>query len=429
MINSSTTEGNVAGARSVGSTLDRKFDLRRNLSNGLDVLTILVPVDSSGNIELYAGHATAVDFSVLGYWRGASYTETDNVLFASTTGTWVNLDLGSEFANSVVELTITNLFRNDERAGARSVGSIADRAFDVAADFVSKDNFSLHVNTSGSNGTIQVYSSNLTTVRFNAIGKWDTPPGTYTELMALATSATVGAVWQTKDIGISQGSIAEIIIEHRDKDNEWTLGIRERDSQFIKNWALSQTNSAADGDTSAMLRASVNMTDAQNVEIYHQFAGASHVFTKVGSWASINRIPITTSGNATLFMSGIPAEISTSGDLGGLYPSGVSMFIHGVHKAPVDLFTNGHESTSGNVNLYSLGANVFRTDAEFSAQYPSGVSLITSGSGIFPISGQITATIRGIGFTTSSGDMFTEGFDFKSGSSNLYLRTMTQAQD
>ncbi len=125
--------------------------------------------------------------------------------------------------------------------------------------------------------------------------------------------------------------------------------------------------------------------------------------------------------------------INTSGELGGQYPSGVSLFtsahfnksgscnlfIYG--GKDLRLYTTGHDSDIASGTLYTLGNEVYKTDSEFSVDYPSGVSCYTQGSGIIPESGQFALFIQSYIVQSSSVDLFIEPYDNIFESGNLFI--------
>lgn len=426
VIFNNSTSSSTGGLRSTGSSLERKFDLNPQTLGGVDALTLMVPLDEAGNIELYASHLTSVSFQVLGYWRGARYVENKTEFQINTEDSWVNLDLGASYADKVVEIVISNDSTTIQQSGGiRSIGSSVERYQSLSFGAAGRDYTSMQVNTSGSAGTVQVFASNSGNIAFNVVGRWTTPPGQYTELMELAAQAT-STSFTIKDIGIAEGNVAEIVIEHRDFNNDRNYGLRESGSISTRaEWTLRQTNSLSDNLSSSMLRSSVNLVNGSSIEIRSNFGAGAHQFTKVGFWSSFNLIPSLSSGSMHMVISGTPASIQTSGAKGGLYPSGLSLFTQGVQIAEqVDFFMEGVKLQSGVIDLFMFGVHVSKTDTEFSAAYPSGLSMFTTGSGIIPESGQFGLVTLGSDSTAASGDLFINSIDFESGSGNLFLKVI-----
>jgi hypothetical protein len=422
--NQNTVTSYSGGARSVGSSNDRMFGLPLT-AGGLDIVSILVPVDSFGNIEIWANHIASLDFYLLGYWRGGVYVEEYDVFQSDTDNTWINYDLGSDYADTVAEIVISNTNTTVmQSGGVRGVGSASGRAFAICpgkTDY--PDHTTMHVNTSGANGTIQIFASTSGDIVFTSIGRWSSPPGTYNEVFAEAADTTSNNVWQAKDIGVSGGAIVEMVAEHRDINSSWVFGLREVGSLFDADKLYALRETTVTSDTSAdMYRSFINVTSGTHIELRTSFLAEAHQFTKIGYWDLLNLIPTEISGNITMYISGIPAVISDNRDL---YMSG-SLFSTEIANA--NLFMQGPIQITEQDTLFVHG----RDTSDSSGNYPSGVQFYTDGHefasgttslytiGPIPFSNAMTMFIGAGGF--GDRDLFTWGFRTKAKGPAAYVK-------
>lgn len=428
IMNMATAIAYSGGLRSVGSSDERRFLLHDAEGNGGDFITLLVPVDSAGKIEAWAGNATFLDFYVIGYWHGAAYVDTHTPFQTDADDTWTNYDLGSAYQDKVVEIVVTNANSVHQSGGVRSVGNSDHRVHKINKAETGLDHVTMHVNASGSNGAIQVYSSVSGDVTFTLAGYWESPPGTYNETFTDVGPLTSSAAWEAVDIGVATDAVAEIVIEQRNYLFEVNMGTRSIGSNQSRLFQVRETDLAAGNLAADMIRTFVNVASGTSVELYAQNFTYAHAFRLIGYWDNLAVIMSPSSGEAPLYISGIPGFISTSGSQGGQYPSGVSLYMYGIHTSPpCDLFINGHGYTNTSGDLYTFGANIYRTDAEFSVDYPSGLSCYTAGSGIVSQSGQFNLFTTGIDSLTASGDLFIEAHGSVVESGNLFLKTIEQS--
>lgn len=419
---------NFAGVRSTDSILDRRFRLVNPQGGGIDAVSIFVPVDTSGNIEIYSDNTSQIAFSVLGYWQGASYTEDNNNFQSTQNASWVNYDLGSGYANSVAEIVISNSNTVLESGGVRSVGSSYNRYHEICRGItLQSDRVTMHVNTSGANGTIQIFASSSGDINFTSVGRWDNSFADYNETFIASGDTTANNVWQQSDIGMPNGSVVEMVAENRSRNSERFFGIREIGSSFERIFELRQTNDTSDDLSADMYRSFVNISSGTHVELQTEATGIAHRFVSIGYWDNFTQVTSSINDSIDLFIHGhetynILQETN--------YPSGLPLYTNGMgipFSGQIDLYMSGvPASTSGNINLSTFGVNVFRTDSEFSVNYPSGLSLYTTGFGIIPVSGQFDLFITGQDNVSASGDLFTEGHDDTSGSMDLFLKTIEQ---
>ena len=119
---------NTMGVRAVGSSLERKFELKAG--KGMDKsgthATMTVVANASGQVEVWTADHNNTRFRVLGYWStppDAEYTETWESLGTPTTNdVWDELGLSTPPPNGIADIYIENSDINavDFKVGART---------------------------------------------------------------------------------------------------------------------------------------------------------------------------------------------------------------------------------------------------------------------------------------------------------------------
>jgi hypothetical protein len=125
-----------AGVRKLGSSLDREVYLHEceGPGSGADYMTMLVEAsDSNAVIEVFAGVAVDMSYTLLGYWQVApgKYVELmTDIGIPSSTSTWEEKDLSSYGvpSNAYCEVLLCNDVDGQETyLGVRENGSTVDR--------------------------------------------------------------------------------------------------------------------------------------------------------------------------------------------------------------------------------------------------------------------------------------------------------------
>ena len=388
------------GIRSVGSSLERKFGLRLPTNGGLDQITMLVPVSSGGKIEILGGHTAFVDFRLLGYWVGAVYVETMEEFSVGADAAWTNVALGTDYASQVVDMAISNANTSVQQSGGvRQVGSALNRYHSMALGVADNpDHVTLHVNTSGVSGTIQAYATTDADITLTAMGRWSLAPGTYNEAIEVLADTTFNNTWQTRSVTVPDGSVAEVVIEHRDNNAERNFGVREEGSEQNRYFSLRETSVAPTDTCADMYRISVNIIGSE-VELQTSFRTDEHDFMTVGYWDSLAFIPgdpIQKTNNFDLYVEGAAPSASGNHDL----------YIDGSAGAQIiadfDLFMSAPEAASGQFPLFIESRVTF----DSSGNYPSGLEMFSEGH----------VTVSG------SVDMFTVGPLLSTGQMTLYTQ-------
>jgi len=425
------------GVRSTSSSIDRILFLHDALFGGFEAISMLVPVDSDGKIQVYAENESKVSFIVAGYWTGATYEDVLESFTISTDSSWENYNLGTDYADTVVEMVISTVSGSVKTtAGVREVGSSLNRYHDIckASGFsdAAQDHVTMTVNTSGANGTIQVYAEESDNIVYRIIGIWTYTPGTYHESVAEIGDVTGNGVWETIDFtgGGGQGSVSEIVLENRRHNADRYMGVREEGSSTDRYINLRETTLAAADLGADMVRINTNMTLANSGQLYHSFQPAEHAFRIIGYWDSFKAFATTESGQVSLFMSGSVGSHTGEIDLSIVghesynvldepdYPSGVTLylFVPLIKSGTVDLFILPPILESGSSDLFlktiepwSSGVDLWMEAHEpfnSSGSHPSGLPLILP---------------EGHESTSLSGTLYMVGPLPMSGSADLYI--------
>lgn len=468
--NEDNVNGYYGGARSTDSNLDRKFQLHNASNYDVESISVLVPVDISGAIQVYAEHISDITFRLAGYWCGGHYIESASGFNASSGSVWENYDLGSDYANTVVEVLVENLSDIAQSGGVRQIGSSLNRYFEICKTIDGVERATLHVNTSGVGGTIQVYAQNTSGIQFNLIGKWDIPPGQYNERFHDVGTVGENSEWYPLAIsGVTEYDVCEIALEHRENDSSRSLGVRQIGSTLdTRYYELRETGEAINDTSSSIIRIHSNITSGNYAEFWHDIVVNPHTNRLVGYWNNLRFIPIikTSTVPAIIFGHAFGSSIDLS------YPSGVTLYIDGAQKKSIDLFINGNEVLSNNVNifidayntintndnypsgipmnihgaqlkdinlftygldthytsndLYIFGINFYATDPDYSVGYPSGVSCYIEGIGLTSHNDECNLFINSKSSSNASNNLYTQGIDFQSKISSLFLKVLEQ---
>ena len=152
------------GARSVGSSLDRKFDLG-NAYVGIKGLPATVKLDSNGNFELFIKQYASNVIYFLGEFDGLDFVEAiQTVAIPTVNSTWTDLDLSSYLDQDgrVVDVVGTTRVASGNDIGFRTKGSTASRMTNINTE--NGTNYWGWGCCTGTdaNGTIQTYLTDAT---------------------------------------------------------------------------------------------------------------------------------------------------------------------------------------------------------------------------------------------------------------------------
>ena len=313
-----------------------------------------------------------------------------------------------------------------QSGGIRQVGSSLNRYHEISPGVTNfPDHVSMHVNTSGANGTVQGYATTDADIIITAIGRWSFAPGTYNEAFGVLADTTSNNTWQSRIVtGVSDGDIVEVVVEHRDDNAERLYGCREDGSIFERFVSVRQTNISPTDTCADMFRITTNIID-DKIELYTSLRADAHNFMNVGHWSSLNFIPgdpIQTTNNFDLYIEGAVPSISGNHDL----------YIGGSEGAQIisdiDLFMSAPEAVSGQFPLFIEST----VTVDSSGNYPSGLEMFTEGHGV--ASGSIDMfTVGPLQFTgqmtlyTQAGsfdnmDLFIHGVFVKARIKDLYIK-------
>lgn len=367
--NQSASMSYNCGARSTSSSDERRFDIHDAEGGGRDWISMLVPVDEDGKIQIYMSATFAnAYFFVVGFWRGGDYTDLYVPFQVIAEDEWTNYDLGAVYSNKVVEIIISNDSQfNHETVGVRSVGNSDNRYHQLTKGETGKDHITMHVNTSGDNGTIQIYSSSSGDTTFTLIGLWNTSPGVYHETFTDVGSPSQDDEWETKDIGVSTSSIVEMVVEQRTNQFERTIGVREICECAVPKYrafALRETDLLSNDLAGDMVRTHSNVLEDNNVQLYHSFVSSDHTFRMIGYWDTLGLLPVPLSGNIQLVTKGHESHNTLDE---AEYPSGVTLYISGSFSSSIPCFIKAPEGQSG--TLFISGPHLVGTSG-ISEAYP-----------------------------------------------------------
>jgi hypothetical protein len=424
------------GVRTLNSSLDRKIGIfqQDNIEwSGANYgATMHVQLSNDHKLECYAQNCDDIKFILLGYWVGPEYVELAERFNFVGAADWAqkSLDTYGVASGAIAELVAGCYYSSEYRMGARQIGSDIDRFIYAGRGQwtglpgSSRGYWSTFVNTSGNNAVIEIKSDFPTLVTGGiywmenfVAGYWSNPPGEYTEQYTIDdASIGIDSTWTNVSGTAPSDSVAQYYVSNK-KLTKQTLGIRSLANELDRKFSLPRS------PTSKTSNFSSHVNVSSDVKVYAQYgADNNENINLLGYWNNFNSWTPLTSDSISLFMSGIPAFINTSGDKGGLYPSGVSLYIYGIQSDNIDLFTNGADSSDASGSLFIHGIFNYATSQEYSLSYPSGLQCYTVGSGIISESGQFPLVIDGFNIPEVSGDLFINGYDLSSVSGDLFIK-------
>jgi len=274
------------GVRSVGSSLDRRFQLHEAEGGGVDAITLHVQADSSSRIEHFSEKKAELTFTLLGYWAGARYVELLEPFTADNNNTWVEEDLGDDGLgpNQVAEIVMLNTNQGAERlAGVRPSGASYQRRFNLhEAEAGGVDAVTMMVTTDATS-TIEVFAGSSADIDFHVLGYWSAPPGTYVATGGVHGQATASSTWEQADLagfGVPADSVAQFVISSEVPNFSRELGVREVGSGELR--VIDLHKAEAGGSEDASLH--VNVDSAAKIEWYSASDTSERYFYPVGWW-------------------------------------------------------------------------------------------------------------------------------------------------
>jgi len=301
-----------AGARAYGSSLDRRFQVRR--ANGFPLLNIVslhVQTDSEARIE-FRSESSYVFFAIVGYWTSGTYVETMDSFSASASGSWIDQNLGGYgvSANEIAEIVVGNSDDTDEReGGVRKDGSSIERKLDIRKVWTGGsgiDSVTLFVQAGASaNATVEVYAEDANDVAFTLVGYWSDPPGTFTESFTDVGGPTTDNTWEDKDLSsylpADVVTVSEFVLSHGHLTTAVVMGLREDGSAIDTR---NPTMDSADGGGRDLLRMHVRSSN-ETVEVYFQnLALTPFEFYLTGYWELDPGVSIVETEGATDLLEG-----------------------------------------------------------------------------------------------------------------------------
>ena len=301
-----------AGARAYGSSLDRRFQIRR--ANGFPLLNIVslhVQTDSEARLE-FRSESSYVFFAIVGYWTSGTYVETMDSFSASASGSWVDQNLGGYgvSANEVAEIVVGNSDDTDEReGGVRKDGSSVERKLDIRKVNTGGsgiDSVTLFVQAdSSANATIDVYAEDANDVAFTLVGYWSDPPGTFTEMITDVGGPTADNTWEDKDLSsylpADVVTASEFVLSHGHATTAALMGVREDGSSIDTR---NPTMDSADGGGRDLLRMHVRSSNEIVEVLFQNLALTPFEFYMTGYWELDPEVSLVETDGATDVLEG-----------------------------------------------------------------------------------------------------------------------------
>ena len=289
MENTSGNREREAGIRAAGSSAPT-YDLHEAEGGGVDALTKHVQADASGQIQAYAENSDDVQFRLLGYWTGGSYTNTDGLFTSSTSNSWRlhNMTSFGIQPRQVVEFIVQNTSGGSEyHGGVRYVGSGDEQMRDLhEAENGGKDFHSVFVQAADNvSAAIEAYAENSGSIEFKPAGMWVTPPGTYSQHDSTVDIGrpTSNNTWQTVDLtafGVPPNAVVQITLANRNPGGERRMGVRSVGSSLDRYVDLHEPESGGEDLVTMHVK-----TDASSrIQWYHERPADSHRFYLMGWW-------------------------------------------------------------------------------------------------------------------------------------------------
>ena len=275
------------GARAMGSTLDRRFQLHEPESGGVDAITLHVQADAAGRIEHYSSKTGDVTFVLLGYWTGATYVERFDSFKAGASASWRDVSLTGfgVGADQVAEIAAVNDNTGSERyAGLRRNGSGLDRRLALhEAESGGIDAGAIWVATDAG-ATIEAFAESDGDIDFYLLGYWNSPPGSFTEAAAILPGAPASSgAWDNVDLsglGLPADAVAQILLANTLTGAETEMGVREVGSSLDRVLDLQEAESGGN-DFGTM---HVVADAAARIEWYDEQAVGGLRFLLTGWW-------------------------------------------------------------------------------------------------------------------------------------------------
>jgi len=232
-----------AGVRELGSSLERRYRIQPQYSAD-NMLTMLVNVDSDGKIEIYdnhdIAHVSTCKFKVIGYFTGATYTETHIILDTdSTPPGWKTDDLYTDHSipkGSVIEV-LMGVDDNDShlQVGLREYGQtgrqyyLNDGSYPLGARWIR-----VFETTDSTDGKIDTYVEGGDG-RLRCIGYWDQTVSHVVKKQELSASSP--ASWEDKNLNgysVPTDSIGNFVCINKDTNDVEIGGAREDGSSWSR---------------------------------------------------------------------------------------------------------------------------------------------------------------------------------------------------
>ena len=233
------------GIRENGSSLSR-ITVLSTYAGTAQRCTMRCNVDTDGVIEIYDNYLSFpanphCQFQVMGYYAGATYTET-NISLNFTDGTWVTNDLYTSDGipkGSVVDIMLgPGKEGGVQEAGVREYGETGRTYLmkDTWYDY-GQNTISIYETTDASGGRIQTYCDDATYMGDGnlVLGYWDqSVEHTVVDQITVPSGASSWVDHDLDTYSIPTNVVAVFILYNREDNTVNTIGVREDGSSLTR---------------------------------------------------------------------------------------------------------------------------------------------------------------------------------------------------
>ncbi len=216
----------TVGTRSIGSTVERKLELRFTEAvggaDGGEQFTLHVRTDPNSRIQTFSSAPAVTFFSIVGYWLDGEYVDDFQSFKIGQNSIWMDHDLSSFGlpASGVAEIICANSgVANERLIGVREKGSDKNRTFNIhEAEAGGHAAVGLMVNAD-TNSQIQAFTASSGDTDFYFAGYWSVPPGRFIEAADDIGVPSTPSVFEDKDLssfGVNDFSVPHIVFSNNE---------------------------------------------------------------------------------------------------------------------------------------------------------------------------------------------------------------------
>lgn len=259
LLNGSGSATAGMGVRTKGSSLDRYITMHEAESGGYSSFALDVQVDSNGLIQTYCSTTNSINFYLLGYFTGVTFTELhQDINVSGTQNAWNSVNLtGVVPANSVAQFncfnSTTTYYCN---LGVRTSGSVLVRKIQLheaeGGGWTSWMTYAKANQNSLVEALIQYFDDPRQ--RFIYVEGYYNTDLDYAELWTNEALSSTG--FQDVDLTSildQDGRVVTVFCGHNDQAAEHNIGVRGKDNTTDNRYWLEQevegTSGEVDGET------------------------------------------------------------------------------------------------------------------------------------------------------------------------------------